>query len=445
MTHYEHVASVEPIDDLIALEPKPIEGFVPSNGLDQKEAFFLGRIRNPDNNYARLERIDFPDVAARISMRGELVMSDPALNPKFSKVCASFISTYQARNALMQAAYEVKRGSSDQDRQEAKQTFMKLNREHYGEPDEATYRSLLGDKLTAIASQPLDGEVAVLRDELFTMTNFTPGEPSPERFKPSDETVAYMHDAVNNLFSGLLRHVPEQPSFDRDELVTLFATILHEEFGDSAEDWQVVREKAVSINVRASKKRVIIPEDLQDRELENVKDLVVHELGVHVLRSIMGDQTDLQLLAVGLDGYYDSEEGLGIVMQQARKNQFKEPGTMPYITAGAVYFDHKDFRDTFEMRWRLDALDKLGQGKTLDEAMITKSQQLAYTGVTRILRGTDELPWFKDLAYYNGTMSMWKHVEAIRGDDTRFMFLLLGKADPSRVDHEQSLYETRTP
>ena len=59
-------------------------------------------------------------------------------------------------------------------------------------------------------------------------------------------------------------------------------------------------------------------------------------------------------------------------------------------------------------------------------------------------RGTDDLPWFKDLAYYNGAVGVWRHLEAIRGDDTKSMFVLLGKANPADAAHERITYETAT-
>ena len=60
------------------------------------------------------------------------------------------------------------------------------------------------------------------------------------------------------------------------------------------------------------------------------------------------------------------------------------------------------------------------------------------------MRGTDELPWFKDLSYYNGAAEVWKHLESIRGDDTEFMLVLLGKANAGNKDHRRILLETAT-
>jgi hypothetical protein len=38
---------------------------------------------------------------------------------------------------------------------------------------------------------------------------------------------------------------------------------------------------------------------------------------------------------------------------------------------------------------------------------------------------------------------MWRHLETIRGDDLKFMFVLMGKANPANALHERILLETK--
>jgi hypothetical protein len=132
-------------------------------------------------------------------------------------------------------------------------------------------------------------------------------------------------------------------------------------------------------------------------------------------------------------------------MGQVLTGEFVEAGADHYITVGAKYFDHKDFRDIFELKWRLEALYSLEDGKELTEKAIEKARTAGYGNTLRILRGTDELPWLKDLSYYNGSVDMWRHLEKIRGDDVKLMFVLMGKSNPANPAHERVLYETATP
>lgn len=152
---------------------------------------------------------------------------------------------------------------------------------------------------------------------------------------------------------------------------------------------------------------------------------------MHVLRAVTGEQADLGPLRTGLDEYYDSEEGLGKVMEQALDKKFVEAGVEPYITAGAAYYGQKDFREVFEMKWRLGLLAKIESGQEVTEKMIHDAKETAYGSVMRSFRGTDALPWFKDLTYYNGTAEIWKFIEENRGDDFRLTLLLMGKINTS--------------
>jgi hypothetical protein len=425
------------------LEPRPVANFVPANRAEEKRAVLADEKRCPEHDYALLNAIDFEAVETEIEELGQQILADPSLNLKYRTAYAEFVEGYKKKTELIRLARAFKSEQDVAAKSRIKEQYMALNIELYGEPDETTYRSLLNEKMSRIMSKKLTGKAATYRDELVSMTGYTPGEPVPERFKPSDETVAWMHGVAEDLYGGLLAHVPEQATFTREEVAETFRTIIREGFGESASDWSVELGDATSIDVQASEKRIIIPSKLPPMSQKLMRGMVVHEIGVHMLRAIQGYESDLPMLATGLSDYYDSEEGLGLVMMQALEGKYEERGVEHYITAGAAYYDGKDFRDLYEMNWRLALLENADGEDVTDEAT-SKAKNGAYTKVMRSLRGTDELPWFKDLAYFNGAVSQWKYLESIVGDDLKFMFVLLGKADSSNIDHERTVYETRT-
>jgi hypothetical protein len=427
-------------DRLIDLEPKPVKFFVPLDGDEQKSLFMAGDIINPDHTY---DGIDYEQQVADIKLAGDQLLNSVD-NPKFLQIYKEYTQNYLQIAQLINLAHIYKTAETVAERDEAKKNYLQMNCERYGEPSEATYRSLFAEKLHTIASLTLAGRANQLRNELFQISGYEPGDTPAERFKPSAETVEWMSNVVNSLYGGMLDHVPDQPTFDRQEVVTIFDAILREEFGGSADDWSVIVEKAASVNVRSSSKQIVIPEKQKSVTQEKLKGLIVHEIGVHALRAIMGGQTDLLPLSTGLSKYYESEEGLGMVMEQARKGTFIESGVMHYISIGGAYYDNKNFRDLYEQRWRFEALAKVTDGKELTDEIITAAKNAAYSGTMRTMRGTDDLPWFKDLAYFNGAVSIWKHLESIRGDDIKFVFVLMGKSDPTNIDHERVMYETST-
>jgi hypothetical protein len=430
--------------ELLEFEPKFITNYVPGNALEQKNAFLAGTIHNPDHVYPKLEAIDFNDRYTVIDLKGQEVLSNPELEQKFQPVYDEFVEGYKNKTRLMELAHIYKHTSDVDEKARVKEEYMALNIELYGAPDETTYKSLIGEKLTQISKKNLTGPALKMREELFSLVDFEPNSEILERFKPSDETVNWAHDVAQTLYGGMLSHVPEQDSFNADEIKSVFEKIIAEEFGESAAEWAVDVEPAKSINVKSTEKRIVIPDDRTDVKYEALRGLVVHEVGVHMLRAVMGGETNLDPLQNGLNEYYDSEEGLGVVMEQALKGKFSESGIDHYITAGLAHFDNKDFRGAYEVKWRLALLGKLNESDEIDDEAITKAQTAAYSGVMRSMRGTDELPWFKDLAYYNGSVDTWRHLESIRGDDLKFTFVLLGKANAANIKHERILYETKT-
>lgn len=438
----EHKNAAELFSELSELEPKLVEHFVPADGPEQKRGFLAGEIVNPNHSYARLGAVDFSGRLQQIDTVGEQILSDPGLSPKHRPAYEGSITNLQQRTRLMQLAHAYKHTDDPEARANIKESFMDLNTEFYGAPDVTTYRSLLTEKVAKANAKPLVGTAARVRDELQQMTSYTPGAEVPERFKPSDDTIAWMHGVATELYGGMLSHVPEQETFTATELADVFRNVLTSEFAESADGWTVDVEPATSVNVRPLEKRIVIPEDRADMSHDAVRGLVVHELGVHVQRAISGSETDLPVLVKGLSNYQDAEEGLGVVMEQAMRGEFVESGVDHYITAGAVHHDGMDFRKAYELKWRLKVLEK-ADGDVSDD-QIAKAQDAAYKGVMRMLRGTDELPWFKDLSYYNGAVSQWKHLESIKGDDLKFMFMLMGKADAANIEHERILYETKT-
>lgn len=427
---------------LLELDPKIITNYVPADAAAQKSAYLKGEITQPHHNYARLNVLDLETKRAEIDRVGDELLHNPAMKPKFAAGYQEFIQRYTQQATFLEKARAYNTATNDEEKQQAAREYMELNVELYGEPDQQTYRSLIGEKLAAIRAKDLTGTAKELADELFAMVE-SDGEAFPERFKPSQETIDWVHEVVTSLYADMLRHLPEQKEFTAAEIKSVFEEIIHEEFGEAAEGWTVDVEEAKAINVKASEKRIVIPADAV-RSYEVMRGLIVHELGVHLMRAITGAETDFDPLSTGLSEYYDAEEGMGKVAEQGLNREFREAGVDYYIASGLAYFDDKNFDDIVNIQWRLSLLGGLKAGEDVTDEAIEKKRAAAYNSTYRVMRGTDELPWFKDLAYYNGTMEMWKHLENIRGDDIKFMFVLMGKANPANIAHERLMYETQS-
>lgn len=448
----ENQSSVEGLySQLTDLSPKIVTMFTPSNRSEEEERFLSGEIRNPQFVYDKLNSADFDEAIEKIRELGDKIPNHPSLPSSHRGVYEEFITDYSKKTTLLNYAQQYNNAKSEEEKKAAAEKYRHLNIESYGEPDEDTYRSLLGGKLNAIHSKKMTGKADELRKELFGMVNFKPGMDIPERFRPSDETVEWMYSVAESLYGGMLSHIPnEQEEFDPYELQKIFTDIIEEEFNNdskgyagAAEGWTASVEKATSVNVKSSEKRIVIPDNGMMRSRKKVENLVVHEIGVHMLRSITGGEADMLPLRSGLSDYYDAEEGLGVVMEQALSGKFAERGVDHYITAGLAHFDNKDFREAFEIKWRLSLLSSVDDGSEVSDEQIVKAKKSAFTQTLRSFRGANDLPLFKDLSYYNGSVEVWRYLESIKGDDFLLSLLLAGKVNTS-ADHRRVILESKS-
>ena len=451
-TNESNSTSIEDLyGQLMDLSPKIVTMFTPSNRGEEEERFLSGEIRNPQFYYEKLNSADFDEALEKIRELGDKILNHPDLTSVGKKVYEGFIKKYYEQIELLRCAQDYHGASLEEDKQKIAESYKGLNIETYGEPDEGTYRSLLSEKLNCVCNKNLTGKADDLRKELFGMVDFDPDVDIPERFRPSDETVEWMHSVAESLYGGMISHITnEQEEFDPYELQKIFTDIIEEEFNNdskgyagAAEGWTVSVEKATSVNVKSSEKRIVIPDNGMMRSRKKVENLVVHEIGVHMLRSITGGETDMLPLRSGLSDYYDTEEGLGVVMEQALSGKFAERGVDHYITAGLAHFDNKDFHEAFEIKWRLSLLGSVDDGSEVSDGQIVKAKKTAFTQTLRSFRGTNDMPLFKDLSYYNGSVEVWRYLESVKGDDFLLSLLLAGKLNTS-ADHRRVILESKS-
>lgn len=447
----EQLAPARPIeaiiDDVVRNQTSLVELFVPANGVEQKRAFLAGEVYNPEHIYDRLPVHDYATREDQLSRLDQEIGSHSDILPHHVAAYRDYITESRQRNEFARAAATLHDSGLDRaSRLQIQQEFMRLNIELFGAPDEQVYTAILGETKKDLSKRPSDPRAGQRWDELFARLPQVDGEVAA--FAPSDETKEWVRTAALQLYYPLLRHVPKrQTKFTSQDIASIFTDIIESEFGGSADGWQVDLREAKAITVRSSEKLIIIP--AIDRLAVNYKRMrghVAHELGVHFFRSVMGAQTDIPLLRMGLARNGDNEEGLACVIEQAVENDFQDPSEMYPMVAGLMYFGGQDFRGCFEIMWRRRALLQLQEkGGEFTDEVIKDAREWAYYVVNRITRGTDTLPWFKDLSYYNGMQAVWRHLEEIRGDDMQLGFLLQGKADPTRPEHRRMILDAKTP
>lgn len=426
---------------LLDVKPSLVSNTVPANQAEAKAAFLAGEARKPDAKFAKLEGNNL-EVIEDLSRLGDSLLRDASvLQPKFIHEYRSYVEWAKGDTRLGYLMDCYNKSQDETEKQAIKSEFMKINIEIFGSPEKGDYQSAIHEKIDSISALELTGRAAEIRSELLELVADIP-KSYKERYAPSKEALEWYKRAVEALCEPMLERIPaDKEVFTGDEIEQLFDDILRNVFEDAGAEWKVVREKGSSVNVRAKDKSIVVPIGYADTSREKVIKLIGHELGVHLLRSVMGSETNMPILGVGLSNYYDSEEGQGKAAEHALSGEYEEAGLDHLITAGLVYHGGRDFRDTFEIKWRLKVLENVND-TDVTEQQITTARGTAYDNTMRTLRGTGELPWFKDLAYYYGPVKAWKHIESIIGDEFMLTLMMLGKTDPTNHAHRSVQLES---
>ena len=459
----------EKYDELVELSPKVIKTIVPDQASKEKA---VDRLIAEDSipfhqEYPKLAAFSDEDYAEIQEMGNQLMYLTEAMPEPDKVIYRQAVETRLLQTNLIKSMHDYNELSEDA--KEAKelvaQRFMQANIELYGEPDKTTYVSLLHEKVASIIQKERSPEADVIFQELLELLpkEVLDSDLSNDRFRPSSETVSWMNRVVHGLYDDMLKHVDlyveqHEPQLEVSEkgknvikirpehLQVIFQNILHEEFSvgyqatndfNNAEntailDWNVEITDAKSINVDPSAKCVRIPKDRKPMSVNEVKRLVLQE--------------DLQILIRWLRdclAILIHRRVLAKLWSRLLKVSIKKAGIDHYITAGLAFFDNKSFNDTYNVKWRLKALEGLQPNEELTQSHVEKAKKWAVNSTMRIYRGTDELPLFKDLCYYNGSKEAWQYLEKIRGDDLQLSLLLAGKMNTSK-QHQQIILESRS-
>lgn len=426
-------------------EPKVILTFTPENANEAKSEFLENdNLSRPNNKYEKLNSGEIENLYQNISNAILAVENDNSLGEIEREMYNTQLETRIKTVKMLEAACDFRKAESLVDRQKAQEEFMKNNIEVYGEPDFETFHSLLSDKITKIESLELDEKGEKIRSEFYELIEKDENVSQDlKRFKPSDEVFYNFGEIIKDLYSKQLELIPEKDddSYSAEEIFEVFENILKDFENDGFSEFDVEWKDSGAIAVSAKDKKIFIPKNRKPVSKKELEGLVVHEIGTHYMRAQMGEIYNNQALRTGLDGYMNTEEGIARAMEMAVKGDYQEAGVQHYLTAGFAYFNNMSFRKAFETNWRMGILD----GKNnFSEENIDKKRQIAYRNTQRIFRGTDELPWFKDLSYFNGGQEIWKYIEENIDSPTLIDdFLLGGKNDLLNLDQQRQIYELK--
>jgi len=451
----------------------------------QGDAFMKGEIRNPTFDYPH---IDEQKLRSGIDRLNRILSVSRSMDDKIAADAVWDTASYHM--AEMYWLMETKRlntlagtdVSSDEFLQSA-QRYQELNEQLYGVPSDELIANVYGEILAQAKSKKLslDGKILLSELSFGTKTNIAgqdvkiPGILGEERARLPEnvqEKLKVLSEVLREEFADVYSLVEsywdntvepratnspdEDQGFNIHDMESLFNAIHTLRDPENVSGISIVIDPnatalswdtpSMSIKIGASRKPITSKSDMVAK--------IVHEYGVHGLRTVNGLKTDFPVLGTGIyseadDGekadYLTFEEGFASLCEIAIDDSFSEwkaMHTSRYLAVAAAY-KGADFRQAFEMNWRARVLMTVKDGQEITEQLIEKEQKQAYVAVRRVYRGTPVqlaerpvLTFNKDLAYLEGKIDGLKYLEAIGDDKEAIRRLFAGRFDP--LNHRQN-------
>ncbi len=210
-------------------------------------------------------------------------------------------------------------------------------------------------------------------------------------------------------------------------------------------DWRVeIHSEAYAVVAGIRSKQVTIPA-WRRATGDQLRGLLVHEIGTHVLRGINGERSPLLLLAYGLSGYVQGEEGLAAWkgnLVRRKRSQFVN--SMQYLAISlALGLDGqlRDFREVFEILRRIYLVLRTSSlHRAAWSVGAETAEEQAWRICLRVFRGTDGKTrgacFTRDVLYQHGFEGIKEVLKQRPSEAARWDY---GKYDPSNPAHVEVL------
>lgn len=156
-------------------------------------------------------------------------------------------------------------------------------------------------------------------------------------YAPSSDLLSFYAPLVRKKYSDFLELVSDKDTIDKNELKKIFEECIHvmtERWGlGYAKNWQVSFGRS-NINVDPDARTVWIPVTAGDVSRLKAEKLVVHEIGGHLLRYILGHETGDGFMANRLRGGAADEESLLVCLESTLDGRTREAGIPYYLGVG---------------------------------------------------------------------------------------------------------------
>lgn len=392
----------------------------------KKEYLEVASLVAPNNIYGNLDH----SLVRRNVEQLDVVISNYKGNSFADQLLLKLLINRLRKNKLVLLCDLYNRGQKDNS---TIKDIKKNNEKLYGAPKIEDFKSILKYIYDQIDVIVLSNEEKRHFEELNERLPFVPSMAEP-LFAPDKDCFDKFCYYCELFFEPLFHHIPQKPFYSAKDVCKIANNIFTQEL--KGYGWKAtVKDGAGYASVSQIDKIFYVPGSRSKGEyvFEDVKGVIVHEIGVHIIRSLPFQKCLIKDMCIGMPDYISFEEGLAKAVEQSLCHKFVHSGLIHYISIGLGYFYNMNFRQVYEIQWRLQTLARKA------------TKQQCFDSVQRAFRGTGELINSKDLAYYNGNITIWRYLSENIDSDTLFDELFLsGKTCPNDKWWEHVAYELKT-
>lgn len=341
----------------------------------------------------------------------------------------------------------------DQNREESVRWFRAANEGLYGKPSSEVFSAIMTKNFVPVFedSPRLPIEAAKIRDEIRSKL----GEILPSEYQlysPNQDTIDRIGALVKERYKYLFDNIDPDSTYGTEEMAAVMKTAL-EKIGAAELGWtEKIAPNSKALAVSAHQKLVEIGAERPAIKGVVLQGRVIHEVGVHVMRSVMAEEAGWLTATYGHADYLDFEEGLATALEDALHGKYANHGENYYAIAGLAYgLDNHSARtmgEVYEIMWRHSALKKYLVKPEVSERDIEKSKVFAYNQCFRLFRSTTTtdpgVVYLKDLAYFKGQQAAWSVLRKVHTQD-QFELLFCGKLnlqDDEQAHIAAKIYES---
>lgn len=313
------------------------------------------------------------------------------------------------------------------------------------------YKAALRKKIDLLEATPVDDSVKIARamvlDELSELLdNIDPSIEEVELIRPSQKTLDVIKKWIDDQFEDIFDEIDalEGDMLDAYQMQNIMTMAIETTPAIRDNGWraEVIQREKSAITVYASDRLIVIPEQRKVTKTA-AKNLVVHEVFGHALRSAMAEINSNEVGITGTATYGLIEESLMIALEQCRMGKYDAGrGIDSYITIGLAETSGLSREDISRLTRSMKQITLSGNGITPE--VVSKADKLTANQLRRTFAGlvdVDEgIANRTDTKYLHGLNGAWKLLNAIveAGQvDEGMLWLLQAKFNPYDVLDQQ--------